>query len=216
MAIAVPVDTLELAPGSIVSIPNFSWQDFETILSELGDRRRLRLTYYNGTLELMSPRALHERPHRIIADIVKTLLDAADRDWEDFGSTTFKRPELAGVEPDTCFYIANAARVRGCTEMDLAVYPPPDLAIECDVTSQTTLEVYRVLEVPEVWIYSKEQLTIYLLNAEGAYDLSASSPTFPELSPTELIPELVQQAIAEGTRTMLRQLREKNSNNDNE
>ena len=92
----------------------------------------------------MSPRAIRERLHRIIADIVKTLLDVNDRDWEDLGSTTLKRLELAGVEPDSCLYIQNAERVRGCTEMDLANYPPPDLAIECDITSRTTLFLQRL------------------------------------------------------------------------
>lgn len=207
MAVAVPIQSLELTPGSAVSIHNLSWQEFEDILAELGERRSVRLTYYRGTLELMSPRALHERPHRIIADIVKTLLDGSERDWEDFGSTTFKRPELAGVEPDSCLYIQNAARVKGCIEMDLEVYPPPDLAIECDVTSRTALQVYRVIEVPEVWIYREGRLTIYLLDGSGNYESSASSPTFPNLPLTELIPELVQKAIAQGTSQMLRQLR---------
>ena len=207
MVIAVPVQSLELKPGSTVSIHNLSWQDFENILAELGESRSIRLTYYQGTLELMSPRAIHERPHRIIADIVKTLLDTDDRDWEDFGSTTFKRPELAGVEPDSCLYIQNAERVRGCTEMDLDNYPPPDLAIECDVTSRTTLQVYQVLEVPEVWIYREGQLNIYLLASTGTYESSRSSSIFPDLDLAKLIPALVENAIAQGTSKMLRQLR---------
>ena len=207
MVVAVPVQSLELTPGSAVSIHNLSWQDFENILAELGESRSVRLTYYQGTLELMSPRAIHERPHRIIADIVKTLLDANDRDWEDFGSTTFKRPELAGVEPDSCLYIQNAERVRGCTEMDLTNYPPPDLAIECDVTSRTTLQVYQVLEVPEVWIYREGQLNIYLLESTGIYKSSRSSSILPDLDLANLIPALVEKAIAEGTSKMLRKLR---------
>lgn len=104
----------------------------------------------------MSPLAIHERPHRIIAYIVTAILEAQGRDWNDFGSTTFKRPEIAGVEPNPCFYIQNAGRVQGCTNMDLAVYPPPDLAIESDVTSKTTLNAYTALRVPEVWIYSNQ------------------------------------------------------------
>ena len=152
MTITIPLHAIELTPGSMISIHNLSWQDFEQILAELGEQRNTRITYYRGTLEIMSPLALHERPHRIIAYIVTTILDFQERDWDNFGSTTLKRPQIAGVEPDTCFYIQNASQVRGCTDMDLDIYPPPDLAIESDVTSKTTLEAYQALRVPEVWI----------------------------------------------------------------
>ena len=154
----------------------------------------------------MSPLALHERLHRIIAYIITTILEIQGRNWEDFGSTTFKRPDIAGVEPDTCFYIRNANRVKGCTQMDLTVYPPPDLAVESDVTSKTTLNAYTSLGVPEVWIYSNGQLTIYILQSDG-YVKSPLSPTFPNLAVTELIPQLVQKAIDNGTSQMLRELR---------
>ena len=207
MSVAIPVQSLELTPGSAVSIHNLSWKEFEDILADLGESRSIRLTYYRGTLELMSPKAIHERPHRIISDIVKALLDASDRDWEDFGSTTFKRPQLAGVEPDSCLYIDNALRVRGCTDMNLETYPPPDLAIECDVTSRTTLQVYQLLEVPEVWIYSDGQLTIYRLNDERTYESEQASGIFPDIDLIEQIPMLVQAAITEGTSKMLRKLR---------
>jgi Uma2 family endonuclease len=204
--VTIPIKAIQLTPGSMVTINNLTWQDFETILSELGEQRRVRLTYYQGNLEIMSPLAIHERPHRIIADIVKAILDVQGRDWEDFGSTTFKRPEIAGVEPDTCLYIQNAAQMRGCTQMDLDIYPPPDLAIESDVTSKTTLEVYATIGVPEVWIYSKQQLKIYLIKGVN-YQENSSSPTFPNLSLTTLIPQLVEQAIHQGTSRMLRTLK---------
>lgn len=206
MTTTIPVKAIELLPGSTINIHNISWQDFEEILTELGESSPTRATYYRGKLEIMSPLALHERPHRIIADIVKTILDAQGRDWEDFGSTTLKRPPVAGVEPDTGLYIENAERVRGCIDIDLTVEPPPDLAIESDVTSKTVLDAYTAIGVPEVWIYSKERLRIYVF-AEGEYREVAVSPTFPELPLVTLIPQLVQEAIATGTSRMLRELR---------
>ena len=69
MTITIPINALQLAPGSTVSIHNLSWQDFESLLSDLGEKRSTRVAYYQGTLEIMSPLAIHERPHRIIADI---------------------------------------------------------------------------------------------------------------------------------------------------
>lgn len=206
MTITVPINAIELTPGSQISVHNLSWQDFERILAELGEKRSTRVAYYRGTLEIMSPLASHERPHRIIADIVKAILDAQGRSWEDFGSTTLKRPEIAGVEPDTCLYIQSADRMQGCTNLDLADYPPPDLAIESDVTSKTMLEAYEALQVPEVWIYRNSQLTIHLLQ-EGGYIQTPLSPIFPHLPIPAMIPELVQQAISKGTSRMLRELK---------
>jgi Uma2 family endonuclease len=208
MTYAIPIDTIQLAPGNTISINNLSWQNFETILTDLGENRSTRIAYYRGTLEIMSPLASHERPHRIIADIVKVLLDLEGKDWEDFGSTTLKRPEVAGVEPDTCLYIKNAERIRGCLDLNLDNYPPPDLAIESDVTSITLVSAYRAMRVPEIWIYRDRTLTINLLDEE-CYIRSATSSIFPNLPIVTLIPELVQNAIDLGTSQMLRGLRDR-------
>jgi Uma2 family endonuclease len=206
MTLTIPINAIELTPGSTVSIHNLSWADFETLLIELGEKRNTRIAYYRGTLEIMSPLAIHERPHRIISDTVKAILDIQERNWEDFGSTTLKRPEVAGVEPDTCLYIQNADRVQGCTDLDLDDYPPPDLAIEADVTSTTAISAYQAMRVPEIWVYRNRRLKIYLLNGDR-YIEASTSPTFPDLSLIDLIPRLVQQAIAQGTSRMLRELR---------
>ncbi len=206
MSVTIPIQAIELTPGSHISIHNLSWQEFENILLNLGEKRNTRVAYYQGTLDIMSPLAIHERPHRIIADVVKAILDSEGRDWEDFGSTTFKRPPIAGVEPDTCFYIQNVNRVQGCTNMNLSIYPPPDLAIEADVTSKTTLNAYIAIGVPEVWIYKDGQLTINILS-ENSYVQSSSSLVFPDLPITQLIPQLVLKAIDEGTSKMLRDLK---------
>jgi Uma2 family endonuclease len=205
MSVTTSIKAIELSAGSQVSIHNLSWQDFEQILTDTGEKRNTRMTYYRGTLEIMSPLALHERPHRIIADIVKTILETQERDWEDFGSTTFKRPDIAGVEPDTCFYIQNSDLVRDCTNMDLAIYPPPDLAIASDVTSKTALRAYESIQIPEVWIYSNQKLTIYIL--QDRYIETSNSLVFPNLFIPALIPPLVEQAIKMGTSKMLRQLK---------
>ena len=206
MSITTPIKAIALSAGSRISIPDLTWQDFEQILVDAGEKRNTRLTYYKGTLEIMSPLALHERPHRIIADIVKTILEIQERDWEDFGSTTFKRPDIAGVEPDTCFYVQNADLVRDCTNMNLAIYPPPDLAIESDVTSKTALKAYESILVPEVWIYSDRRLAIHILQGDRYLETNVSL-LFPDLPINELIPSLVQQAIKLGTSRMLRSLK---------
>jgi Uma2 family endonuclease len=205
--VKLPITTIDLSPGSHLLINDVTWEQYETLLTDLGEERRVpRINYCDGTLEIMSPLPAHERPHRIIADVVKALLDAQDRAWEDFGSTTFKKPKRAGLEPDTCFYIQNAEQVRALMRMDMDTDPPPDLAIEADVTSKTTLEAYAILQVPEVWIYDNSRLRIYLLQ-NGDYQGVETSQVFPDLPIKTWIPQLVQEALTTGTSTMLRNLR---------
>jgi Uma2 family endonuclease len=206
MTVTIPIKAIKISPGSSIKIDNLTWNDFEKILEDLGEKRKIRINYYQKTLEIMSPLAIHERPHRIIADIVKTILDVQGRDWEDFGSTTFKLPEIAGIEPDTCLYIQNSAQVRGCVKMDLSIYPPPDLAIESDVTSKTTLEIYQLIKVPEVWIYNQGKLQIFVIN-KSEYQLKENSNIFPELNIINMIPNLIEKALNHGTSKMLRELR---------
>ena len=203
----VSLNAIHLFPGSHLLISDVAWEQYETFLHELGEDRSLpRINYSNCILEIMSPLPIHERPHRLIGDIVKILLDAQNRDLEDFGSTTFRKPERAGLEPDTCFYIQNAARVRGCLRINLEKDPPPDLAIESDVTSKTTLAAYKAIGVPEVWVYEDGRLTIYLLQA-SEYILSETSFVFPTMPIVEMIPRLVQRAFQDGSSTVLRELR---------
>jgi Uma2 family endonuclease len=83
--------------------------------------------------------------------------------YEPFGSTTFKRENTAGVEPDACFYIQNYQRMIGRRKLE-PNDPPPDLAIETDVTSKTTLDAYVAIAVPELWIYDG---SIPILQKEG-------------------------------------------------
>ncbi|MEM9089866.1 MAG: Uma2 family endonuclease [Cyanobacteria bacterium P01_F01_bin.53] len=199
---------MTLLPGSHLLVEDVSWVQYEALLAELGEERVVpRINYCNNTLELMSPLPMHERPNRIMADIVKTLLDMQDRDWEDFGSTTFRKAQEAGLEPDTCFYIQHAEQMRACKRFDAQSDPPPDLAIESDFTSKTTLDTYQALKVPEVWIYARQALSIHLF-AKGKYQLSDKSLVFPTLAITEMVPQWIEQAEKVGTRKMLKQLRQ--------
>jgi len=212
MSISVPLRCIDLREGSTITLHSLTWQNWENILEELGEDRHTRVAYYQGTLEIMSPLSRHERPHRIIGYIVTAILDAQGRDWEDFGSTTFYRKDRVGVEPDTCFYVTNADLVRDCMErIDVDIYPPPDLAIESDVTSKTFLAAYEAIAVSELWIYGKDRLNIFLLN-NGKYVESDDSLLLPNLEIKSLIPRLVKQGMTIRASAMLREFRKFLSN----
>jgi Uma2 family endonuclease len=187
-----PVSQIELAPGSVVTIPNISWLEFESILEELGEKRSARIAYSKETLEIMVPLPEHEIPRDLISDIVKILLKSAGRKYQPFGSTTFKREGAAGIEPDACFYILNYQRMIGRRRLQ-PDSPPPDLAIETDVTSKTTIDAYLAIGVPEVWVYDSGRLRIYLLQ-DGEYVESDISPNFPGIAIVPLISATVERA----------------------
>jgi Uma2 family endonuclease len=113
----------------------------------------------------------------------------------------------SGIEPDTCFYIANHHRMVGKRRLNLAIDPPPDLSIEIDVTSFTQLKAYEALQVAELWCYSNHQLSIYILHGDRYVD-SEVSPTFPNLKITEAIPRFVEIALNQGRSTAMRACRQ--------
>jgi Uma2 family endonuclease len=96
--------TLLAPPTEVIHLSGISWQTYETLLAELSDRR-LRLTYNCGNLEIIAPSPEHEFSKKVIGRFVETLAEESDIDIYPLGSTTFKSPELSGVEPDECFYI---------------------------------------------------------------------------------------------------------------
>ncbi|WP_293149448.1 MULTISPECIES: Uma2 family endonuclease [unclassified Microcoleus] len=192
-----PISQIQLTPGSVVTIPNITWLEFESILEELGEKRRSRIAYSNSTLEITLPLLEHERPKDLISDIVKILLKSAGRRYEPFGSTTFKREGAAGIEPDACFYILNYQRMISRRRL-LPDDPPPDLGIETDVASKTTIDAYLAIGVPEVWVYDSGRLRIYLLQ-EGEYVESDISPNFPGIAIAQMIPATVERAWQVGS-----------------
>ncbi len=147
---------LNVQPGQRMLLQDVSWEQFEQILDELGEERSSRLAYYKGTLEIMVPLMEHENGKENIGDFVKAMLEAVEIEFVPLGSTTFKRQNMdSGVEPDECFYIQNETAMRGRRRIDLTVDPPPDLAIEIDITSSSEIKKrsYEALGVPELWIY---------------------------------------------------------------
>ncbi|MEG3935959.1 Uma2 family endonuclease [Microcoleus sp. T3_B1] len=179
-------------PEQIVQLSGISWQTYENLLAEIGDRQ-IRLTYNRGNLEIRVPSPEHERFKTIMGRFVETLAEELEVRIEPLGSTTFKRPELSGVEPDECFYIQNISAVKGKKRIDLTQDPPPDLVVEIDITSRSenTLQVYADLGVPEVWIYNGLRLRINRLE-NGEYVESEISLAFPSLPILEIVRFLEQ------------------------
>jgi Uma2 family endonuclease len=123
------------------------------------------------------------------------------------GSTTFKNEKIArGVEPDDCFSIQNEAAVRGENRIDLATDPPPDLAIEIDLTSRTQLNNYEALGVPELWRYNGRKLEISILQ-DGKCVKADRSLQFPSFPIAHLIPQYIEQSKTAGRNVAMKAFR---------
>jgi Uma2 family endonuclease len=192
-----PISQLQLAPGSVVTIPNVTWAEFETILTELGDRRTTRIAYSHNTLEIMVPLPEREIPRDLISDVIKALFKATKIRYQPFGSTTFKREGFAGVEPDACFYVQHYQQMIGRRRLQ-PNDPPPDLAIETDVTSKTAMEAYQAIGVPEVWVFDSGKLKIHQFQ-DGGYQEADRSGLFPDIDIQKLLPQVLARAWQVGS-----------------
>jgi len=203
----VALQQIVVSPGQQLLLKNVSWQQFQEILANLGESRNSRIAYSQGILEIMVLLPEQETDKVIIGDLVKAILEEIDIEFRSLGSTTFENEQmLAAVEPDDCFYIQNEAAIRGKKRLNLTVDPPPDLAIEIDITSKTKLASYQNLKVSELWRYNGQKLEINLLQA-GKYVQSTQSLIFPNLPITEAIPEYLERSKVIGRNATMKLFR---------
>ena len=206
LLITLNENTLSLSPGSQVIFPHQTWEDYQRLLS-LRLQKTYPKLYFNcktQEIRLMSPLPSHGKRINLLSDLVKIILRRQGKDWECFDPITLKIPGEAGVEPDTCFYIDNRQAILGKERIDLTVDPPPDLAIEVDFTSLTDVEAYQLLKIPELWVYRREELKIYLLIEDG-YQESENSRLFPDINIKKLLPYYVELGWNQGSSLALRQ-----------
>lgn len=172
-------------PEQRIVMHDVSWQTYQSLLADRGERPSPRMFYDQGSLELMSPSEDHEVYRRLLGRMIDDWTVENGIPTRSMGATTLKcEAGRHGAEADECFYVKNERQVRGRRRIDLNVDPPPDLAIEIDISSSSInkLEVYAALGVREVWLFNGEALTAYRLGAEGRYETIEESfnlPGFP-------------------------------------
>jgi Uma2 family endonuclease len=201
------LERISVPPGQKIVLEKITWQEFETILEELGEHRSARIAYDNGILEIMTPLPEHEIDKVVISDFIKAILEELDIEFYPLGSTTFKNQMMQqGIEPDDCFYIQNEAKVRSKKTLDLNINPPPDLALEIDVTSRTHLNIYATLGVPEVWRFERGKLQINVLHGNSYIEVEMS-PIFSNLPLKEVIPQYLEQVKVSGRNKTMKAFR---------
>lgn len=157
-------------------------------LRELPENYHIRMTYDRGTLEIMSPSPKHERGSSIIARLIDVWTEELNIGILSLGEMTCSREDIErSFEPDKCYYVQNEPRMWDKMEIDLTVDPPPDLAIEVDISRSSIdkLAIYAAFAVPELWRLDRRRLQVYEF-VEGEYRPRESSLCFPQLPVAEV------------------------------
>ncbi|MEG4346629.1 Uma2 family endonuclease [Microcoleus sp. A003_D6] len=163
-----------------------NWEQYETLLNQIGDAPGYRVTYLDGILEIILPSRHHENRKKSIGNLLFIYFLEADIEYFPFGSTTLRQEEKSGgTEPDEAYCIG--------TDKEF-----PDLVIEVIVTSGSInkLELYRRLKVPEVWFWRNDRFSIYHLREEIPVEF-VSNCGYELITNSELLPELDIEMLTE-------------------
>jgi Uma2 family endonuclease len=193
---AIDPVVIEYSIDQRVILHDIGWDEYEAVLAMRGESAGVRISYLEGTLELMSPSRDHERLKTKLARIVEAYCEELGLELEGYGSWTLKRREKErGAEPDECYSLGHAGEM-------------PALAIEVIWTSGglDKLEICRRLGVGEVWTWRRGEIGVFLLRGDR-YERVPRSELLPQID-LELVRELLdapsQSAAVRELRSRLR------------
>ncbi|MGF1602546.1 MAG: Uma2 family endonuclease [Thermosynechococcaceae cyanobacterium] len=179
-----------------VTLPGITWQQYENLLTTLGDYPGLRLFYLEGDLEIFMPSPEHEMLKKVIARLLERYAEELDIPLHGYGSTTFRQEAKArGLEPDECYCVDTLKEL-------------PDFAIEVNLTSGNLdkLSIYQGLGVPEVLIWQNSALCLYDLRNQDCMQVERSQ-FFPALELNLLAQYVRPQEQPQAIKAFLRAIR---------
>ncbi len=181
MTIASDID---LDQHQHIVLDDVSWEFYEHLLEEIGNRP-IRVTYCDGRIEIISPLPKHGRWGSRVGRLVEMLCAERNIAMVPGGAITLRdKAKKVGLEPDECYYLTNcevANQIDG--PFDAAIHPPPDLAVEVDITRRSIAKepIYAALRIPELWRFDGKQLHVLALDPDGNYKAQPASAAFPFL-----------------------------------
>ena len=160
-----------------------TWEQFKHIQTGLESSPGVRLSFYEGVVELFMP----GQPHEIFKRIISSLLDFFFFHWSvrvtPTGSVTQEQEGVASAQADDSFCFGE-------------VKPIPDLSIEVIFKSGSTAKLnrYQALGVPEVWFWEDGLFTLHRLGDNGYTRIYKSQ--IPELINLDI--ELLSRCVLMG------------------
>jgi Uma2 family endonuclease len=173
---------LQTEPNRFI-LDGVDYQAYKAAADALGERP-FRATFDGQRIEFMTTSTRHEGWKSFVGRMVEALSEELGLDIACFGSMTMRREDMErGLEPDECYYIQSEPLVGNRLDLDLEQDPPPDLAIEIEVTRSllNRIDIYAALAIPEVWRFDGEHFQVLLLDESGRYEAAESSRSFPTL-----------------------------------
>ncbi|MFN0123428.1 MAG: Uma2 family endonuclease [Blastocatellia bacterium] len=204
-----------LPASGVMALHDIPWDEYEHLLAELAEndnlpvRKKVRISYCAGRLNVMTVSRKHEIFKDMVYSLVRLLSWELSIPVETCGSATMKLDVMErAAEPDTAFYVQNAAKVIGKNKIDLLVDPPPDVVVEIEVShaDPEKFELYEGLRVPEFWRYDERRMQFFQLTPAG-YVESSTSLAFPMLTSAAMTNAL-EQSKTQGQDAALRSFHE--------
>lgn len=158
-------------PEEKITLYGVTWEEYDPLVSMFVDKfPGLRMTYIEGTLEIIRTSSECEGLKTIIARLLEMYAVEKRIAFNGYGNTTFrKQAKQRGLEADECYCLGDLGEV-------------PDIAIEIAITSGgiDKLSVYQGLGVTEFWFWQNDRFVLYRLREEE-YEQIDRSEFLPEL-----------------------------------
>lgn len=157
-----------LEPDKLVSLGDIEWKLYLELDASAVDSGS-RITYFNGSLDIMTLSNDHERIKGGIAHLIAAHCMDEDIDFLTEGSTTRRIFESHGKEPDDSFIFGTEPK------------PMPDMVVEVALTSGgiDKLQFYTAFKIPEVWIWQGGELNVFSFDGKG-YKKAKKSKLLPK------------------------------------
>lgn len=177
-----------------------SWEIYQALLQERGERSRPKYTYVDGRLTVVSPGHHHEGIKTLLGGMIEDILIGMDIDFHGSGSTTLLKSydTRAGTEGDESYYLRHIKEIEKKKDLVMGEDPAPDLCVEVvySKAESDAVEAYRRMGVREVWVWRSGELGFLVLGAKGAYAASEVSGLLPFVRAEELTGWLLREDFA--------------------
>jgi Uma2 family endonuclease len=188
-----------------------TWDAYVKISEALEDQPGLRMIYCDGRLAFVGKSRRHEWLSECLGHLVMAIAAQIGIACEPAGEATYRRREKeAGLEGDRTFHFgANALSMRGGEDYNFSTDPPPDLAIEVEVShpADDAILAWGRAGVPEVWRFeaATSNCSFWRRREDGSYERIPHSVCLPRLYSADVV-DLVRQARAVGLGPCLAQI----------
>lgn len=188
--------SISVAGEQRLDLDGIPWSRYVTISEAIPEGKNLRIIYVDGRMTFLTTSRRHDFWSECFGELVKAVAAGTGVGYSIGGRATFRREDhQGGVEGDETFYFGdNARRMRGSVDIDLATQPPPDLAIEIELSNPAdeAMLAWGRIGVPEVWRFhvKTSSLSFWLRQPDGTYTQTDRSMGLPMLRPFDVTKQL--------------------------